>query len=151
MKYLKMFEQYINDEYVYVGIHCSNYEIDDFRGEITEEYYIRFVDILHLIKDDYPEANEYIERFDNLDYDDEDLYEEEMMELSFDIEYFLKSNNLECIYVSTNDPLYKYGDNCYDVYFDNKYDLYSMDDDLVKDAKLYIYKSTTNKPKLIPI
>lgn len=143
MKHLILYENFDLGEFV--GYHCSNYDITEFFGEITDEDYIRFIDILYILKEDYPEANDYIERITNLDEDEED-YDDEQIELASEIEYFFKENNLEWIYVSEQ-PLYKYGDKCYNVYFDSREDLYSMSDDLVSDATIYVYK-TTNKPKL---
>jgi len=145
MKHLKLFEDFEEEnsfDGYYVGIHCSPYTIDEFSGDITDEDFVRFPDILHTIKDDYPEASKYLELIENLNDEDEDA----TLELASDIEYFLKENHLEWIYVSTNGPLYKYGDNCYNVYFENS--VYSISDDLVEDANVCIYDSSTNKPKL---
>lgn len=65
----------------------------------------------------------------------------------FDIESFFADNNIEWIYVAT-EALTKYGDNCYNVYFNNLNDLYKMNDELVDSATIYIYNSNNNKPIL---
>lgn len=145
MKYFKLFENFEDVFHgEYVGIHCSNYDIDEFTGVITDEDITRFPDILNIIKDDYQKASEYLEILEQTDPEDEDS----MLDLAFEIEDFFKENNLEWIYVSNNEPLYKYGGNCYNVYFENMNGVYSMSDDLVNDATVYVYDTTKNKPKL---
>ena len=145
MKYLKLFENFEDDFHgEYVGIHCSNYDIDVFTGAISDEDITRFPDILNIIKNDYQKASEYLEILEQTDLEDEDS----MLDLAFEIEDFFKENNLEWIYVSNNEPLYKYGDNCYNVYFENMNGVYSMSDDLVNDATVYVFDTTKNKPKL---
>lgn len=131
-----------------VGIHCSPYSLseDSFHGNISYEYYMSFQSILEAIKHDYNEANMYISQIESLD-DGLSLYDDSA-DLIYDIESFFNDNNIEWIFVSIKDALTKYGDNCYYVYFDNLDCVYIIDDELTENAKIYIYNSLKNKPKL---
>lgn len=130
----------------FVGIHCSPKSFnDDYDGTISEEYYSSFKSILETIQKDYPDAKRYLDQIDLLD-DGLDLYGDSA-DLVFDIESFFMDNNIEWIYVAT-EALTKYGDNCYNVYFDNLNDVYQMNDELVDNATIYIYDSSINKPIL---
>jgi len=139
---------YIESNYKnnFVGIHCSPKSFsDDYYGRISEEHYGSFDIILGIIQNDYPDAKKYLEQIELFD-DGLDLYGDSS-ELVFDIENFFIDNNIEWIYVST-ESLTKYGDNCYNVYFNNLNDVYKMDDELVDSATIYIYNSNKIKPIL---
>lgn len=130
----------------FVGIHCSPKLFnDDYDGTISEEYYGSFATILEIIQNDYPEAKKYLEQIELFD-GELDLYGDSI-DLVFDIESFFMDNNIEWIYVAT-EALTKYGDNCYNVYFDNLNEVYQMDDELVDNATIYIYDSSKTKPIL---
>lgn len=133
----------------FVGIHCSPKIFkDDFYGEITDEYYSSFINILTLIQHDYDDAKKYLAQIELLK-DDLDLYngDDDNIELIFDIQSFFADNNIEWIYVAP-EALTKYGDNCYNVYFNDLNHVYSMPDELVDNATIYIYNSENNKPIL---
>lgn len=130
----------------FVGIHCSPVLFNDnYIGVISEEYFGSFRTVLETIKNDYLDAKKYIEEIELLD-DGLDLYGDGA-ELVFDIQDFFSDNNIEWIYVAP-EALTKYGDNCYEVYFSDLDNVYEMDDELVDDAKIYIYNSTETKPIL---
>ena len=148
MKYFKLFENFEN--YTFVGYHCSPKEInDDFYGEIKEDYFTSFIFILDKIKEDFPKADKYIKKINAVGDDFHPFGDE--MDLISDIQMFFNENDLEWIYVSKNEPLRKYGDNCYKVYFDNFEGVYSMVDELIDDADVYIYDTKVNRPILKPI
>lgn len=142
---IRLFESFENK---FVGIHCSpnSLDHDDFYGKILDEYYMTFKQILELIKYDYKQAKELlikIESFaDGISLDDESI------DLVFEIEEFFIDNNLEWIFVSKVNAMDKYGDNCYNVYFKDLRNIYSMQDELTDDAMIYVYNSKTDKPTL---
>ncbi len=149
MKHLKEYKNWLFEfEDNYVGIHCSPKSLvdDDFFGKITDEYYIHFTQILHIIKNDYKYAESYLEQIETLDGLSEE--DDEGIDLIAEIEGFFDDNNLEWIFVSKGEALTKYGDNCYEVYFDDLSNVYSMEDELTENAMIYIYNSETDKPIL---
>lgn len=143
MKYLKFFENY-NKEH-FVGFHCNDSTdkiLDgEFIGNIKEEYYDRFEEILNLIKFDFPSAISYLERINS---DEEFGYDSQ---LAWDIEEFLEDNKIQWIFVSTDKPNTSYGFNCYSVYFRSNL-LWSMEDTMEKNAMIYLYIDGVNNPIL---
>jgi len=127
----------------FAGFHCSKNDIKSFNGEITEEYYERFEEILNLIKHDYSEAYNYIERINS---GNENFYYE--TDLAFEITEWFNKNNIKWIYVSET-PLKRYGEKCYKVYFLKIKGLYFMEDTAEKDADIYIYNENKTKPVLL--
>jgi hypothetical protein len=130
----------------FVGIHCSPKMFnDDYSGKITDEYYNSYKKILELIVQDYPESRKYLQQIELLN-DDLSL-DNDSVDLVFDIESFFSDNFIEWIYVAP-EALTKYGDNCYNVYFTDLSKSYSMHDELVENATIYIYNAKNNKPVL---
>ena len=147
---IKEWKNYLIKESIdnYVGIHCSpkSLEHDEFYGKIIDEYYMHFKQILELIQIDYKDAKELLEKINS--FEDGLSLEDDSIDLVFEIVDFFSENNLEWIFVSKDEPMTKYGDNCYSVYFNNLHNVYSMEDELTDNAKIYIYNSKTNKPIL---
>jgi len=145
LKHIKLFESFQKN---FVGIHCSprSFNDDQFYGQIIDEYYMTFQQILKLIQFDYKEAKEYLAKIESLE--DGLSMEDDSVDLIYDIASFFADNNLEWIFVSKKEPLTKYGENCYDVYFNDLSNVYSMEDELTEDSKIYIYNSKTDRPIL---
>ena len=147
MKHFKLFEDF-DEEYngTFVGYHCSPYNItDNYRGKIEDDYHASFMTVLENIKYDFKEAQKYIDDIDEIYDNDIDIEETDILG---EIQHFFNENNIEWIYVNKSEPLTKYGDICYEVYFDNFNSVYKMDDELVDSADIYVYISTKNKPVL---
>lgn len=145
MLYISTFESFRDS----VGIHCGNVdEGDDFHGHISEEYYSLFPQLLRELRPDFPDAQELIDRIEELP---DGLYDEsdETYDLRSDIQTFFEQNELEWIFVSKKEPLHKYGDRCYSVYFDDPRRTYMIQDELVEDAEIYVF-TPDNKPRLVP-
>ena len=132
----------------FVGIHCSQQSLDhdDFYGKIIDEYYMTFKQILELVQFDYEGAKELLKKIDL--FEDGLSMEDDSIDLVFEIVEFFADNNLEWIFVSKGEAMTKYGENCYNVYFNDMHNVYSMEDELTDNAKIYIYNSKTNKPIL---
>lgn len=146
MNYLKLYENFKHSKPL--GIHCSPKDIvDDYSGIITDEYHGLYPIVLDAIKKDYKYANNYIEQIQSLD-NGLNVEQDDAIELVFEIESFFTDNNLEWIFVSNTEPLTNYGENCYTVYFKNMNGVYSVMDELVDNATIYIYDTTKNKPIL---
>ena len=146
MKYLKLFESF---EYDFVGIHCSqtsSLDNDDFYGKIIDEYYSTFKQILELLQNDYKDAKLLLNKIDS--FEDGLQMDDDSVDLIYEIEDFFSENNLEWIFVSKGEAMRKYGDNCYNVYFKDINNIYSMEDELTDGATIYIYNSKTDKPIL---
>jgi hypothetical protein len=143
MKYLKLYE---NFEETFVGYHCNDSEStlkeDDFIGNIKEEYYERFEDILIMISRSYPEVSNFIDRIRG---GEEEFYYE--TDLAWEIEQWFEDNNIEWIFVSEHKPLNRYGNNCYEVYFKSDKNIYSMEDSAEENSVLYVYNNL-NRPIL---
>jgi len=147
--YIKTFESWnVSENLKFVGTHCSprSLDNDDFYGKIIDEYYMHFEQILKLIQFDYPEAKKYLQQISSLE--DGLSLDDDSVDLVYEIDNFFNENNLEWIFVSKDEPLTKYGDNCYNVYFNNLSNVYSMEDELTDNSKIYIYNSKTDKPIL---
>jgi hypothetical protein len=145
MKHIRLYESFEN----YVGIHCSPKDINDsFHGSILDEYYMTFHSILTLIQKDYKGASDLIQQIDDLD--GELSMVNDSIDLIFDIVDFFQDNNIEWIFVA-EEPMTKYGDNCYQVYFKDLSNVYFMDDELTDGAKIYIYNSKTDAPSLVSL
>ncbi len=146
--YIKTYESWKISELNFVGIHCSpkSLDNDDFYGKISDEYYMTFKQILELIQSDYPEAKTYLQQIELLD--DNLSLQDDSIDLVYEIEDFLYKNNIEWIFVSKDEPLTKYGNNCYKVYFTNLSNVYSMQDELTDNSVIYIYDSKNIKPIL---
>lgn len=143
MNHIILFEKFTH--LTFVGIHCSPKLLDEFYGEIIDEYYMVFPQILELIQNDYAEAKEYLTRIDLID---ELSLDNDSVDLIYEITTFFSDNNLEWIFVSEAEPMTKYGENCYNVYFEDISNVYSMEDELTENAKIYIYNTKTDKPIL---
>lgn len=132
----------------YVGIHCSPKSLnhDEFYGKIVDEYYMTFKQILGLIQDDYKGAKLLIEKIES--FEDGISLDDDSIDVVFEIVDFFDENNLEWIFVSKDEPMTKYGNNCYRVYFNDLGKVYQMEDQLTKNAEIYIYNSKTDKPIL---
>ena len=150
MKHIKLYEDFNREsddfENKFVGIHCSPKSLkhDDFYGKILDEYYMCFKQILELVKFDYKEAKELLNKIELLE--DELSLENDSVDLVYDIVEFFTDNDLEWIFVSKGDAMTKYGENCYNVYFKDLKNVYSMQDELTDGAMIYIYNSKTDKP-----
>jgi hypothetical protein len=139
------FKKFNESRKKFVGVHCSPKIFNEnYNGVITHEYYNSFETILKLIQLDYKEAKKYLEQIESFD---ELNLENDSIELIFDIESFFADNYIEWIFVAT-EPLTKYGDNCYNVYFTDLSNVYSIEDELVDGATIYIYNSKNIKPIL---
>ncbi len=145
MKYIKLFENFEDN---YVGIHCSQKSLDDddFYGTIVDEYYSAFKQILELLQTDYADAKILLKKIDS--FEDGISLDDDSVDLVFEIVDFFAENNLEWIFVSDGEAMTKYGDNCYQVYFKNMNNVYSMKDELTDNATIYIYNTKTDKPIL---
>ncbi len=138
----------IKESMTYVGIHCSpkSLDHDDFYGKITDEYYMHFKQILELIQFDYKDAKPLLEKINS--FEDGLSLEDDSIDVVYEIVDFFAENNLEWIFVSKGEAMTKYGDNCYSVYFKDMHNVYSMEDEMTENAKIYIYDSKINKPIL---
>ena len=132
----------------FVGIHCSPKSLnhDDFYGKIIDEYYMTFKQILELVQFDYAYAKELLKKIES--FEDGLSMEDDSIDLVFEIVEFFADNNLEWIFVSKGEPMTKYGENCYYVYFNDMHNVYSMQDELTDNAMIYVYNSKINKPIL---
>lgn len=145
MKHIKLFEGFENN---FVGIHCSPRSLndDEFYGKIIDEYCAAFKQILELIQFDYKDAKPLLKQIDS--FEDGLRMDDDSIDLVFEIESFFSENNIEWIFVSKGEAMTKYGENCYNVYFKDMHNVYSMEDELTDGATIYIYNSKTDKPIL---
>lgn len=150
MKHIKLYEDFSREsddfENKFVGIHCSPRSLnhDDFYGKILDEYYICFKQILELVQYDYNEAKELLTKIES--FEEGLSLNDDSIDLVYDIAEFFADNDLEWIFVSKGEAMTKYGDNCYNVYFKDLKNVYSMQDELTDNVKIYIYNSKTDKP-----
>jgi hypothetical protein len=117
----------------FVGYHCSNTDITNFDGEISEDYFDRFEAILNLIKSKYKEAKNFLKRIkdDGIEYDSK---------LSYEINLFFNNIGLKWIFVDENDTLTRYGNKCYSVYFNSMDNVFALHDSNEENSDYsYIY------------
>ena len=126
---------------ILVGYHCSDVDITDYDGEISADYSDRFEMILNAIKNKFKDAIKYltiIKENGGIEYDSD---------LAYEIEGFFKKIGLNWIFVDENEPLTRYGDKCYSVYFNNMNEVFSIKDHNEEDSDysyMYFYFKNNN-------
>ena len=138
MKYLITFENF--DREIFVGYHCTDNIIEKFSGEITDEYFDKFENILLAIKNSYPKALEFLKNIDNIEYNSEEADE---------ISNFFKEIKLNFIFVDEQTPLTKYGNICYSVYFKTLENVYALTDFNDESDYSYMYLYFENNPPIL--
>jgi hypothetical protein len=123
-----------------VGYHCADNIIEKFSGEITDEYFDKFENILLAIKNSYPKALEFLKNIDNIEYNSEEADE---------ISNFFKEIKLNFIFVDEQTPLTKYGNICYSVYFKTLENVYALTDFNDESDYSYMYLYFENNPPIL--
>jgi len=118
MKWVKLFEDF---RVTFIGYHCSDSLYKGYNGDISSDYFDRFEAILNLIKNNFEKANYFLKEINKngIEYDSE---------LSLEIEQFFKEIQLKWIFIDEEEPLLRYGKNCYSVYFPNINDTFNIRD-----------------------